>query len=60
MPNAIENTLKIAESIDIELPMGQYHLQTFQSPRFQDQFKKLKSLCVRASKEIWRNITEFP
>ena len=32
VPNAIENTRKIADSIDIELPMGDYHLPNFPLP----------------------------
>ena len=31
-PQAIENTRKIADSIDLELPMGEYHLPNFPIP----------------------------
>jgi len=33
VPNAIENTRKIADSIEIELPMGEYHLPNFPIPK---------------------------
>ena len=32
-PKAIENTRKIADSIDLELPMGEYHLPNFPIPK---------------------------
>ena len=31
-PQALENTLRIAESCDLEIPMGQNHLPTFPLP----------------------------
>ena len=32
-PKAIENTRKIADSINLELPMGEYHLPNFPIPK---------------------------
>ncbi len=53
-PEAIANTRKIADSIDIELPMGQYHLPNFPIPGdsvTQDVDEYLK-LLVQAGSEI--------
>ena len=60
VPNAIENTLKIAESIDIELPMGQYHLPNFPIPQdFKDQDPNnyLKSLCMEGLQKRYGEIS---
>nr|MCS5625592.1 DNA polymerase III subunit alpha [Candidatus Neomarinimicrobiota bacterium] len=48
VPNAIENTRKIADSIDIELPMGDYHLPIFPIPEDvsnKDPDTYLQNLC---------------
>jgi len=48
VPNAIENTRKIADSIDIELPMGDYHLPNFPIPEDasdKDPDTYLQKLC---------------
>ena len=48
VPNAIENTRKIADSIEIELPMGDYHLPRFPIPEDvsnKDPDTYLQNLC---------------
>lgn len=48
VPGAIENTRRIADSIDMELPLGEYHLPNFTIPQespFQDSDDYLKHLC---------------
>ncbi len=48
VPNAIENTREIADSIDIELPMGDYHLPNFPIPEDasdKDPDTYLQKLC---------------
>ena len=49
VPGAIENTRKIADSIDFEIPMGDYHLPNFPIPKDAENLNAdeyLKSLCV--------------
>ena len=62
VPNAIENTSKNAESIDIELPMGNTIYQTpitrFQRSGPKQLFKI--SLCRRASKDMEKYHQIFP
>ena len=59
-PLALENTLKIAESCDLEIPMGEYHLPTFPIPRengSEDGDTFLHSLCLSGLKERYIDIT---
>ena len=48
VPGAIENTRKIADSIEFEIPMGDYHLPNFpiQDAENLNADEYLKSLCV--------------
>ena len=49
VPGAIENTRKIADSIEFEIPMGDYHLPNFPIPKDAENLNAdeyLKSLCV--------------
>ena len=49
VPGAIENTRKIADSIDLEIPMGEYHLPNFPIPKNAQNSNAddyLKSLCL--------------
>ena len=49
VPGAIENTRKIADSIDLEIPMGEYHLPNFPIPKNVQNSNAddyLKSLCL--------------
>ena len=60
IPQALENTLKIAESCDLEIPMGKYHLPTFPIPGENgsgDGNKFLRSLCLSGLKERYNDIT---
>ena len=53
VPGAIENTRKIADSIDLEIPMGDYHLPNFPIPsdaKNSNPDEYLKSLCVEGVK----------
>ena len=53
VPGAIENTRKIADSIDFEIPMGDYHLPNFPIPKDAENSNAddyLKSLCVEGVK----------
>ena len=53
VPGAIENTRRIADSIEFEIPMGDYHLPNFPIPKGAENSNPdeyLKSLCVEGVK----------
>jgi len=59
VPYAIENTRKIADSIDIELPMGDYHLPNFPLPEeaaSETPDTYLQNLCEIGVKERYGDI----
>ena len=59
VPNAIENTRRIADSIEIELPIGDYHLPTFPLPQdalHQNSDDYLQSLCEKGIKERYGDL----
>ena len=61
IPGAIENTRKIADSIDIEIPMGDYHLPNFPLPKDlpeQSPDLYLKTLCEQGVKERYGDYTK--
>ena len=54
VPQAIENTRLISDSIDLSIPTGEYHLPNFPLPpdkNFTDPNKYLKTLCDKGIKE---------
>ena len=60
VPNAIENTRRIADSIEIELPIGDYHLPAFPIPQdalHQNSDDYLQSLCEKGIKERYGDLT---
>ena len=61
IPGAIENTRKIADSIEIEIPMGDYHLPNFPIPANlpeQTPDSYLKTLCEKGVKEKYGDYTK--
>ena len=59
-PQAIENTRKIADSIDVELRMGEYHLPNFPIPEdspTQDSDEYLKMLTQAGAELLYGEIT---
>ena len=61
IPGAIENTRKIADSIEIEIPMGDYHLPNFPIPKDspnQNPDEYLKILCEQGIKERYGEYTD--
>ncbi len=59
-PKALENTLKIAESCELEIPMGEYHLPAFpiaSSNGNTDPDTFLLDLCKQGLQERYPNIT---
>lgn len=51
LPQAIENTVKIADMCNVELEFGHYHLPKFDMPEGIDHFAYLKSLCLKGLKK---------
>jgi len=45
IPEAIENTLKVAERCNVELELGKTHLPEFKVPDNEDHYEYLKKLC---------------
>ncbi|MDP6570616.1 MAG: DNA polymerase III subunit alpha [Candidatus Marinimicrobia bacterium] len=61
VPQALENTLAIAESCDLEIPMGDYHLPTFPIPLqadTEDADAYLRLLCEKGIAERYGSSTD--
>ena len=59
-PDALENTRKIADSIELELPMGDYHLPTFPIPQdapSQNPDQYLRHICETGVSSLYGGIT---
>jgi DNA polymerase-3 subunit alpha len=59
-PNAIENTRLISDSIDLEIPMGEYHLPNFPIPPeaiTQDPDSYLKLLTKAGAESLYGELT---
>ena len=60
IPKAIENTRSIADSIDLSIPTGSYHLPKFPLPAngaMQDPDEYLRSICKKGVIERYNDIT---
>ena len=51
VPEALENTVKIAQRCNVELEFGNYHLPEFQLPAGTDHAAYLKGLCMEGLKK---------
>ncbi len=59
MPDACENTLKIAERCNVEIEFGKLHLPEFPLPEnFTDEAEYLKNLCRENLPARFENVTE--
>ena len=56
-PDALTNTLRIAESCEVELEFGHYHLPIFQVPEGYDARSYLRHLCEKGLRERYAEIT---
>tara|TARA_Y100000994_G_scaffold40800_1_gene31703 strand:+ start:8028 stop:11462 length:3435 start_codon:yes stop_codon:yes gene_type:complete len=60
-PRALENTVKIAESCNVNIPMDKYHLPEFPIPELNgdsiDSNDYLRSICMDGLKERYPDIT---
>lgn len=58
VPEAIENTAKIAERCNVELDFGAHHLPTFKVPGGMDAFEYLKQLCYDGLEKHYNPVTD--
>jgi len=61
VPGAIENTRRVADSIDLDIPLGEYHLPNFPIPeeiKEKDPDNYLKELCIKGVESKYDKITE--
>jgi len=58
IPEAIENTLRIAESCNVTLEFGKIHLPSFQVPDGLTEDEYLSQLCYRGARERFPEITQ--
>ena len=58
LPQAIENTVKIADMCNVELEFGKYHLPEFKLPEGTDHFDYLKRLCFEGLKKRYDNFSD--
>ncbi|MEE1042487.1 MAG: DNA polymerase III subunit alpha, partial [Clostridia bacterium] len=58
LPQAVENTVKIADMCNVELEFGNYHLPIFRLPDGVDHFEYLKKICIDGLKERYEIYTE--
>ena len=60
VPGAIENTRKIAESIDFKINTGSYHLPNFPIPendKSDDPDEYLKTLVISGAMDLYSDLT---
>lgn len=55
IPEAISNTVKVANMCNVELEFGKLHLPHFQVPEGQDSFDYLKKLCYDGLKKLYKD-----
>ncbi len=51
IPEALENTVKIADKCNVEIEFGEYHLPNYPLPEETDHKEYLKELCVKGCRE---------
>jgi DNA polymerase III subunit alpha len=56
VPEAISNTVKIAEMCDVEIELGEVHLPHFEVPKGHTQASYLKKLCEDGLKDRFPNL----
>lgn len=58
IPEALENTVKIAQRCNVTLDFGTVHLPSFQVPEGLTEDEYLKQLCYKGARERYTEITE--
>jgi len=57
VPQALENTIRIAEMVDLDIPQGKEHLPKFPLPKGETEESLLKKWCEEGLKERYGTIT---
>lgn len=57
LPEAMENTVKIADMVDIKIPLGEYLLPKFPLPDKETEESYLRGLCETGLKNRYKEIT---
>ena len=55
-PEALENTVKIAEQCNVEIPIGEYHLPAYPVKDNQPPDDYLKDLCIQGLRLRYNNL----
>lgn len=55
VPEAFENTVKIAEECNVELEFGKLHLPKFEVPQNKEPYEYLRELCFNGLKRIGKD-----
>lgn len=55
IPEAISNTVKVADMCNVELEFGELHLPHFEVPEGKDSFEYLKKLCYGGLKKLYKS-----
>ncbi len=56
VPQALENTVKISEQCNVEIPIGQYHLPAYPIESNLSPDDYLKKLCIKGLQSRYNNI----
>lgn len=56
-PQAVENTLRIAERCSLDLGLGEYHFPAFELPPGETAFSYLYKLCFSGLRKLYRPLT---
>lgn len=59
IPEALENSYKIAKRCNVSFEFNKYKLPIFDVPNNKDAFSYLKELCEEGLKERYNNITDY-
>ncbi len=59
IPEALENTIKIAEMCNVQLEFGKLHLPVFDVPNNRNSFEFLRELCIEGLKKRYGERTEL-
>ena len=55
VPEALENTVKISEQCNVEIPIGKYHLPAYPIDNNLSADDYLKQLCLEGLKKRYNN-----
>ena len=57
VPQALENTVKIAEQCNVEIPLGSYHFPAYPLENNVTADDYLRQLCIQGLKQRYSNIS---